>query len=680
MDWIWRSGRTVSGGIATIDKVTGSMIKRSEVSGGLAVRGRGRARCAWLLGIVLGLSPIVAMAGSWWNPDWKFRKEITLDLTATGGNVATSVQDVPVLVRLSIANFSYFNDAKPDGSDFRVLAGDDKTPLKFHFERYDSQSQMAFLWVRVPQAAGAAKTDKFFVYYGNSSAPAGADAPGSYDANQALVLHFGEASGAPQDATAYKNNAASSTAEASAGSLIAGGLKFNGSQSVTVPASASLRLVPAQGYTASAWVKPDALQGTQTVIALNDQGREVVLGIEGARAVARFTGGGTPVVVQSTSELTPAAWHHLAVSAAGGQLTLFVDGEPAGSAAATLVELGGKLTIGGGAAGGAFFTGEIDEVEVSKVGRSADWIKFAAKSEGMDATLVVYGADSQPEGGQTSYFGTIIKNLTVDSWVVIVICLVMLLVAIVVMIGKAILLSRIEGANRRFMKEFRKMSGDPRALDKPVSAEDEAKAEQTSLVSALSSEKGDLAVSTLFQLYHHGVAELDKRVPSGTPPPPKSRRPAAAAPELRQGTFDSGAVALLEDFENDLHAGRILSSQSIAAIHAAMDSTGARVQQRLSAQMVLLTIAISGGPFLGLLGTVIGVMITFAAIAASGDVNVNAIAPGVSAALMATVAGLAVAIPCLFGYNWLNTRIKAITVDNRVFVDEFIARLAEHFS
>ena len=96
--------------------------------------------------------------------------------------------------------------------------------------------------------------------------------------------------------------------------------------------------------------------------------------------------------------------------------------------------------------------------------------------------------------------------------------------------------------------------------------------------------------------------------------------------------------------------------------------------------MVLLTIAISGGPFLGLLGTVVGVMITFAAIAASGDVNVNAIAPGIAAALVATVAGLGVAIPALFGYNYLNTRIKEINADMRVFVDEFVTRIAEHYS
>src|SRR6202044_2589009 len=95
-----------------------------------------------------------------------------------------------------------------------------------------------------------------------------------------------------------------------------------------------------------------------------------------------------------------------------------------------------------------------------------------------------------------------------------------------------------------------------------------------------------------------------------------------------------------------------------------------RLSQRLSSQMVWLTIAIAGGPFLGLLGTVVGVMITFAAIAASGDVNVNAIAPGIAAALLATVAGLGVAIPCLFGYNYLASRIKTIASDMQIFIDE----------
>jgi biopolymer transport protein ExbB len=93
--------------------------------------------------------------------------------------------------------------------------------------------------------------------------------------------------------------------------------------------------------------------------------------------------------------------------------------------------------------------------------------------------------------------------------------------------------------------------------------------------------------------------------------------------------------------------------------------------------MVLLTIAIAGGPFLGLLGTVIGVMITFAAIAAAGDVNINAIAPGIAAALLATVTGLAVAIPSLFAYNYFNVRIRDASADMTGFVGETITRIGE---
>ena len=93
--------------------------------------------------------------------------------------------------------------------------------------------------------------------------------------------------------------------------------------------------------------------------------------------------------------------------------------------------------------------------------------------------------------------------------------------------------------------------------------------------------------------------------------------------------------------------------------------------------MVLLSIAIAGGPYLGLLGTVVGVMITFAVIAATGDVNINAIAPGIAAALLATVAGLAVAIPALFAYNYLTVQIKDVIADMRVFADEFLAMIAE---
>ncbi len=595
---------------------------------------------------VATLLPALVFAAGWWNGDWKFRKEISFDLTPAGADIGASPQDVPVLVRLSLANFSYFNDTKPDGSDFRLVGGDDKTPLKFHFEKYDPQNQIALLWVRVPQITGGSKSDKIYAYYGNPDAPAAADVAGTYDAAQALVLSFSETAGLPLDSTAYKNNPSASTASLSPAGLIAGGAKFAGKEVITVPASASLRLLPNQGITMSAWLRVEQAE-TATVMSLSDQGKSLELAIESGRVLARASFGGAPVVVTQGTDLSLSQWHHVALTAGGGKLTLFVDGTAAGSAPVTLVEIGGTLSVGADN-GARFFSGDMDEVEVSKAVRTAEWIRASARGQGADGNLVVYGVDGQREGGgQSSYFVTIAKNLTLDGWVVIGICMAMLVIAIIIMVVKAIFLSRVENANVRFLNDFRRLDSDPTALDKPGENRKDALDDAPSMAS-ITADSGKYGASTLYRLYHHGVLETQKRVAGKS-----------------GGARTEPAV---------------LSPQSIDAIRAAMDASMTRLQQSLSSQMVLLTIAISGGPFLGLLGTVIGVMITFAAIALSGDVNVNAIAPGTAAALAATVAGLSVAIPALFGYNWLNTRIKSINADNRVFVDEFVTRIAEQYS
>ena len=107
---------------------------------------------------VLSWLGAAAPARAWWNDDWAFRKEISFDLSKAGADIADSPTDVPVLVRLSLGNFAYFADTKPDGSDLRFIAADDKTPLKHHLERYDAQAQMAFVWVRMPRLTGGVAT------------------------------------------------------------------------------------------------------------------------------------------------------------------------------------------------------------------------------------------------------------------------------------------------------------------------------------------------------------------------------------------------------------------------------------------------------------------------------------------------------------------------------------------
>lgn len=571
---------------------------------------------------------------AWWNGDWAYRKEITFDLSPTGADIPGSPTDVPVLIRLSLGNFQYFGDTNPDGSDLRFIAADDKTLLAFHIERFDPQAQIALVWVRVPRLVGGSKTNKILLYYGNKNAKSVADAPGTYDASQVLDYHFGAPKGSPQDATGYKSEPSDFGAEVAPASLIGAGVKFAGAQTITIPANGAVQLSPGKGFTLSAWVRFAAAEpASQAYIAqLADQGRELVLGIAGTQAFARYVGTGSPVNLTQTGQLTTGEWHHLAIRIGDGRLTLFVDGADVGHTDAEAREIGGALTIGGSAAHGNYYTGDLDELEVSNSVRSADWLKVAARSQGIVAPLVVYGGDTQKEGGHESYFATTLRNVTADGWVVIGVLAVMFFASLMIMGMKALFLTQVAQGNGRFLERFYKESADPAAFEKRIAAE---------------GGEDEFGISTLAQLYHHGMQETLKR---------------------------------LEGQSVGAERAQILSPQSIEAIRATMDAGLTRRLQQLNSSMVWLTVSIAGGPFLGLLGTVIGVMITFAAIAASGDVNINAIAPGIAAALVATVAGLGVAIPCLFGYNYLNTRIKEIGADMRVFVDEFVTRIAETYS
>lgn len=600
-----------------------------------------------LLAVVLCCLPMAAFA--WWSDDWNFRKEITLDATPAGADIAATPTDVPVLIRLHLGNFGYFNDTKPDGSDLRVVAGDDKTPLKFHIERYDPVNQMAFIWVRVPKIAGASAAEKFYLYYGNQKATTAPPAADSYDASQALVYHFGADDAALADSTANDNDAASSTAELTPASLIGGGVKFSGTTVITRPATASLRLIPAKGGTLSAWVRIDQPQTNAQVLGLEDQGKRWVIGLRGALAYTAVTGATGDVEALSSADLTTGTWHHLAATVGGGKLTLFIDGKEAGSAAVQPVEIAGALNIGNSAAGSNGLVGEIDEVQVGNAARPQEWLAASTKAQGQESPLVVYGADAQREGGDVSYFAITMRNVTVDGWVVIIILAIMFVIAMLVMVSKAVYLAKIKSSNAAFLKEYQALHGDPTALDRDEGKEaaGDAALDESPFMPHFGETQDKYKFSTLYRLYHHGVQEMTGRV----------------------GLKSAGA-----------RAARTLTPQSIEAIRATMDATMVRMTQKLQAKMVVLTIAIAGGPFLGLLGTVVGVMITFAAIAASGDVNVNAIAPGIAAALAATVAGLGVAIPALFGYNWLGTQIKEVNADMRVFVDEFVTRVAEHYS
>src|SRR5262245_29571114 len=118
-----------------------------------------------------------------------------------------------------------------------------------------------------------------------------------------------------------------------------------------------------------------------------------------------------------------------------------------------------------------------------------------------------------------------------------------------------------------------------------------------------------------------------------------------------------------------------ISSTHFDTVRVAIERTTSDQVLVLEKGMIVLSTAVAGGPFLGLLGTVWGVMETFAGIARASAASLTAMAPGVAGALIATVMGLFVAIPAMFAYNFMVTRIRAMTQQLDAYAAEFASAL-----
>jgi biopolymer transport protein ExbB len=624
---------------------------------------------------VLLMSILPAIAQAWWNPEWAMRKKISFNAVQAGVSLSADNLKSPLLIRLHTGNFNFLSNVKLDGSDLRFVAADDKTPLKFHIEKFDPVNEMALVWVSVPTLGSTPETDHIWMYFGNEAVGPGESRAESYASTQMAVFHFSEADAMPRDFTANNNHVTEFTATLNRGSLIGAGAAFAGAQKMVVPASPSLKITPATGFSASFWVKINAPQvapasvweisggvsaavpsappaPTDSVDAAATTSAQITptpgssfgVWVDQTNAFIRLNQTGVISETPRSAALLPNTWHHLVVTVSD-QIRLYVDGQEAGVIPAPTQEIAGPVTVGASSLGADFFVGELDELRFSGAAVALDAIQLAAKTEGSDAGLLNYAPDESPDSASGSYFGVILQNVTLDGWVVIVMLVVMAFVSWFVMFAKTLLIKRMVSDNRQFLELFQGLSAaNPGALDQA----DDVKHEEGGVLAGLWGKHDDFKNSSLYRIYHAGIQELKHRLGD----------PRNLATISRNG----------------------LSPQALQVVKASLDAATVRETQRLNSLMVLLTIAISGGPFLGLLGTVVGVMITFAAIAASGDVNINAIAPGIAAALVATVAGLAVAIPALFGYNYFTIKIKDIVADMHVFVDELISKLAERYA
>ena len=215
------------------------------------------------------------------------------------------------------------------------------------------------------------------------------------------------------------------------------------------------------------------------------------------------------------------------------------------------------------------------------------------------------------------------EQATLEAKVIIFCLLVFSIVAWSVMIAKALQMRRAKKLNRLFNTEFRTQKRVLDVFDRRVQADG----------------------CPMFMVYQAGSLELDARLknPEGT-----GRR-----------TF--------------------VSLKGMEHVKRSLENTVAQESLKLESGLILLAIAVSGAPFLGLLGTVWGVMSTFGHIAQQLSASLTTMAPGVAAALITTVAGLLVAIPSMFGYNWLVHNLRVLTVELDNFAQALVSQLETEY-
>ena len=175
----------------------------------------------------------------------------------------------------------------------------------------------------------------------------------------------------------------------------------------------------------------------------------------------------------------------------------------------------------------------------------------------------------------------------------------------------------------------------------------------------LFNKKSDFTDAPAFEVYAAGAEELAYHLKNN---PVTVRAKAKSSGEAATGHTDHLAKSTVTK----------VSGSAFESVRVVLDRSVGQQALSLEKGMIILSTAVAGGPFIGLLGTVWGVMETFSGIAIAKAASLTAMAPGVAGALIATVVGLFVAIPAMFAYNYMITSIRAITQE----LDNFNSELS----
>jgi len=210
---------------------------------------------------------------------------------------------------------------------------------------------------------------------------------------------------------------------------------------------------------------------------------------------------------------------------------------------------------------------------------------------------------------------------------VLLILAIMSLVSWAIMLGKALQLRRVDRQSGRFREAFRK----------------------STRFSEVSAAAAQFSASPLAGIFSAGHAEIDSQV----------RAQASAS---------------------DSDASRRFRVRSLGAVERSLKRSMAVELRSLARGTSFLATTAAVSPFIGLFGTVWGIMVAFQGIGITGSTSLVAVAPGIAEALINTAAGLAAAIPALIGFNYFSSRIRVQRAELDDFILEFINLTERNFT
>jgi 6-phosphogluconolactonase (cycloisomerase 2 family) len=334
-------------------------------------------------------STVTLTGGSaWLDGNFLYRKKITF----SASTVSTNLTDFPVLVNLTSSNFD-FTKAQSGGQDIRFSDSDGSTALNYEIEKWNANTQLASVWVKVPQVNASSTNDYIYMYYGDSTAADGQNASGTWDSNFKAVWHLDEnpAGSAPQMSDSSGNgNSATSNSMSSSDNIagqIASSTRFGtggaSTKYLTKADNATLDLSTAG--TIEAWVYAINANNGNGIIhkgqlhAFTDEAYSLQT-YSGPGVDFYINAGGGTNTFLSGSTFSQNAWHHIVGTWDGTNAKIYIDGTLDASVGSTVSVLNssGALQIGTqtlDSPSSEAWQGNLDDPRISDIARSAAWIR-----------------------------------------------------------------------------------------------------------------------------------------------------------------------------------------------------------------------------------------------------------------------------------------------------------------